>query len=444
MKCHSIPIVAVEGEGQRIEFKEGFSRLDRELVAFANASGGSVFIGISDNGVVRGADMSNHRQGEIVDIGRNCDPPISLDFIRHPEKVLEVIVNEGPDKPYRCKDGFFLRVGPSCRKLDRNEIASLIVRQGNFHYDELTNSNCLYPDDFDALKLEKFLALCGVSVHADPANVLCSLDCAKQTGKGLRLSNAAVLFFARQPQRFLKESYVTGVRYAGVDRLTVIDRKDLYGDIITIIEESIAFVARHTNAEQRILAGQTRHEHRYEYPPVAVREALINAAMHRDYYNDSSHIFIHIFSDRMEIENPGGLPGGLALEELGERSVRRNRSIADLLYRAGYVEKIGSGIQRMRKALEENNNPPLTISVTNYFVLRFFPKVRTSNEISLTARQAALVGAMQNGNPLSASEVAVIINASPDSALRELRVLLDHGIVTREGTGRSTRYRITG
>lgn len=441
MKLKTVDIIALEGEGQRIEFKEGLSRLDREIVAFANTSGGSVFVGIRDDGAITGTDCSNRRQSEILDLGRNCDPPIGLKFIKHTGNVMEVIVEEGNDKPYRCKDGFFLREGPSCIKLSRNEIVSLIIRQGNYHYDEMYNNDFSFLKDFDEKKFVRFLKLCNVSIQADPTSILSSLDCAKTVHGKTLLNNAAILFFAKQPQRFFKESYVTCVRYGGEDRIKIIDRKDHYGDIITLIEEALAFIERNTSVEQRVVAGQVRHQNIYEYPLIAIREAVINAVMHRDYFNDSSHVFIHIFSNRMEIENPGGLLGGLTIEELGERSVRRNRTIADLLYRAGFVEKIGSGIQRMQQALSENNNPPLSISTTNYFVVRFYPRVRTAKDVSLSARQALILQTFQNRAFFTISDVAGIIGASADTALREMRELLKLQVIEKEGIGKSTRYK---
>ena len=128
----------------------------------------------------------------------------------------------------------------------------------------------------------------------------------------------------------------------------------------------------------------------YEYSPVAVREALVNAVTHRDYLYDSSHVYVHMFPDYIEIENPGGLYRGLTVEDLGKRSVRRNRLIADLLQRSGFVERIGSGFSRMKMALAENNNPPLEVSVTNFFNIRFYKRLEKVNPSLLSPRQVKI------------------------------------------------------
>jgi len=223
----------------------------------------------------------------------------------------------------------------------------------------------------------------------DARSLLTSLDVAESDGTALRLRQAGVLFFAKEPQRFLRESHVTAVRYEGTDRLSVVDRAELMGDPVAMIEDTMRFIRRNVSARQ-IITGEARHREVREYPLVAIREAIINAVMHRDYCYDASHTYVHVFADRLEVENPGGLPIGMQIEDLGKRSVRRNRVIADLLFRAHYVERIGSGIQRMERALAENGNPPMEISASNFFVLKFYPSFPQSGSEVLTPRQSQL------------------------------------------------------
>jgi len=105
-------IVCAEGEGRKIEFKAKITALAREIVAFANASGGSLLLGISDDGKIVGVEDSNRLRSQVQDIANGCDPRISVRIVPH-GKVLEIVVPEGADKPYRCKDGLFLRIGPN-------------------------------------------------------------------------------------------------------------------------------------------------------------------------------------------------------------------------------------------------------------------------------------------------------------------------------------------
>jgi len=99
-------------------------------VAFANAGGGTLLVGIDDDGHLSPVDLSNRFVSQIQDIARNCDPPVVAELHRHPQGVLEVTVPEGVDKPYRCKGGFFLRVGPNTQKLSSDEIVRLVLSEG--------------------------------------------------------------------------------------------------------------------------------------------------------------------------------------------------------------------------------------------------------------------------------------------------------------------------
>ena len=107
----SLKVICAEGEGQKVEFKSRFSDLAKEIVAFANASGGSIFLGISDDGQITGVEDSNRLRSQIQDIANNCDPRIPIRIVPH-DRVLEIIVPEGSDKPYRCNDGFSCASAP--------------------------------------------------------------------------------------------------------------------------------------------------------------------------------------------------------------------------------------------------------------------------------------------------------------------------------------------
>ena len=263
----NLRLIIVEGEGQKFEFKERLSRLDREIVAFANASGGSVFLGIADDGQIIGIEVTNELASRVQDIARNCDPPVSITLHKHRrEKVLEIRVTEGTQKPHQCSDGFFLRTGPNSQKLKRQEIVDIAVSSGSYHFDETLNARFRYPRDFSRTTFKRYLEMSGIQIQADRESILLSLDVAEQRGGKLSFRQSGVLFFAKQPQRFLKESMVTCVRYQGADRFNIIDRAEILGDPITMIEAALQFVKRNMNVAYEI-NGQAQHKERYTYPP---------------------------------------------------------------------------------------------------------------------------------------------------------------------------------
>lgn len=443
---NTLELALSEGEGLTIEFKERISNLDREIVAFANTVGGVIYLGVDDQGKIIGISIDNSLKSQITDIAYNCDPSIQIQLKAHPkDKVLAIHVDKGLNKPYRCKDGFFVRNGPSTQKLRRDEIVALIQQNGNFRFDESINERFSFPKDFSQNALDEYLKISGIVTHAKAKDILESLNAAQFVEEQLKFTNAGVLFFAEKPQEFFPESYITAVKYKTNERFSIIDKKDFMGSLITQITDSLAFVIRHMNVEPNIHVEKGPYmgsrKDIYDYSPIAIREAIVNAVAHRDYYYDSSHIYIHMFPDYIEIENPGGLFRGLTIEDLGKRSVRRNRLIADLLQRAGFVERVGSGFSRMEKDLEENNNPPLEVSVTNFFNIRFYKRLERVDQSQLTSRQQEIYRLLCNRDQMTKKEIANQINISEDTAIRELQRLIDLEIINKTGIGRATVYR---
>jgi ATP-dependent DNA helicase RecG len=178
----------------------------------------------------------------------------------------------------------------------------------------------------------------------------------------------------------------------------------------------------------------------YDYPPIAIREAIVNAVTHRDYLYDGSHIYIHMYPDHIDIESPGGLYSGLTVEDLGRRSVRRNRLIADLLHRARYIERVGSGFDRMKESLRKNKNPEFEVSATNFFSIRFFKRSQDFNLQKLTKRQLSIYYSFIERKQLTKKELVLHHQFSDDTIMRELKVLIAFGLIEKQGIGKASYY----
>jgi len=143
-----LEIILQEGEGQTIEFKESFtSFVVRDIVAFANSIGGKVFIGVDDTGKIKGINITNKLKSQVTDMARNCDPFIPV-YLQTLGNVLAVIVDEGVNKPYQCKEGFFLRQGPNSQKLTRDQIIQFYIDENKIKFDSQINIKFKYPEDF--------------------------------------------------------------------------------------------------------------------------------------------------------------------------------------------------------------------------------------------------------------------------------------------------------
>ena len=338
------------GEGYRIEFKKAVGKTFlNEVSAFANSSGGHILLGVSDKGVVEGIDSNNSTRSQIQDALNQLEPRINA-TIEIKKNIIVVHVPEGSDKPYKSPGGFFMRVGPNSQKMTRNEIIASFQREGRVRFEELVSEKAHFEKDFDPKAFNHFLKVSEISPTIGQEDLLKNLDCLDSKKQ---LTNLGVLFFAKNIEFIMNHARVDCILFRGTDRVKILDRKEYKGNIIDNIEDTLAFVQRHISTEY-IIAKETRREEVSDYPNPALREAITNAICHRDYFTRETPVSVEVFEDRIEIRNPGGLPSGLNLEKFGIQSFPRNPSIASMLHKANYVERAGTGISRIRAAIESH------------------------------------------------------------------------------------------
>jgi len=372
MRQTDLDILLHEGEGSMLEYKESFSSsLARELVAFANSAGGKILIGVRDDGAIAGVHDSNDLRAKVQDIARNCDPPVKV-LVEPLGKVVVVHVRESENKPVQCREGFFWRQGAGTQKLSRDEIRDFFRSEGSVRFDLAVCRKFRYPRDFDREKYDAWVRESGLTHRGRVEDVLVNIEAAERVAGRLLLRNAGVLFFAKDVRHFFPQAYVTCLLAKGRDKADILDRKDFCGGVVSDIEESLRFIERNTRTAYRI--EKLRREEVPEYPMRALREAITNAVMHRDYFEAGANVFVEIYDDRIEVSNPGGLPKGLTPAELGTRSVRRNPLIADLLHRIAFIEKAGTGIRRMREDAKKNRSPQPTFRANGFFTATFRPR----------------------------------------------------------------------
>jgi len=362
-------LILEEGEGYKIEFKETFAGLDKEMVAFANASGGRLFLGITDNEEVKGVKISNKLKSQVQDIANNCQPAIPI-TINEFNNILVVTVKGGVDKPYKCSSGFYTRVGPNSQKLSRNEIVEFFKSEGKIRYDELINLKFDFETHFDMKKFDKFLRFAGISRVMDTQDILVNLGVAeKQEGK-IIFNNTGIFFFARNLQEIYYHTAVTCALFKGVEKVDVLDRRDFNEDIVGNVDGAMNFLKQYIPLRYE-MTGEPRRREIPEIPYGALREAVINAVAHRDYFEKGSNVMVEMFDDRIEITNYGGLVRGLKPEDFGKKSVLRNPNIANLLHRIGYIEKMGTGISKMQRLIKNAGLPPIRFEFGSFFTAMF-------------------------------------------------------------------------
>jgi ATP-dependent DNA helicase RecG len=282
MNKDELQLILEEGEGYRIEFKESITSIDKELVAFANSSGGRIFFGISDDKEIKGVNITNKFKSQIQDIANNCQSPIKI-ILEEFENILLINVREGEDKPYKCSSGFYIRVGPNSQKLSRNEIIEFCKAEGKIRFDELINLKFDYNIHFDPKKLEYFLKLAGISKVLDAPTVLTNLGVAERQEGKVIFNNTGILFFSKNLQDIYFHTAITCALYKGTEKVDVLDRRDFNEDLISSIDRTMNFLKQYIPLRYE-MTGEPRRKEIPEIPYEALREAIINAAAHRDYF----------------------------------------------------------------------------------------------------------------------------------------------------------------
>lgn len=374
MNQADLRILVQQGEGTTLEFKENLSAsLARDLVAMANTIGGRILLGVRDDGTIIGVKDSNNLRARIQDIARNCDPPVQV-VVEGVEDVVVITVRQSAAKPVQCGDGFFWRQGAATQKLNRDEIRDFFRAEGAIRFDLAPCPQFRYPQDFDRAKFNAWLKLSGITGRPRTEDVLVNIEAAERAGDKLLFRNAGVLFFAKNVRHFFNQAYITCLLAKGIDKVHILDRKDFDGGIVEDIEDALRFIERNTRLAYRIEG--LRRENIPEYPMKALREAITNAVMHRDWFIEGANVFVEIYDDRIEIVSPGGLPKGMTLSDLGRKSVRRNALIADLLHRIGYIEKAGTGIKRIRDEAREGGYPQPEWQANGFVTAIFRPNAQ--------------------------------------------------------------------
>lgn len=339
------------GEGARLEFKESFSKELRKeikftICSFCNTLGGKVLIGVKDGREIVGVDFDNKVLSEIEHIGREINPNIKLK-VDYCDEVRVIVIEVFQSSELHSVNGaFFIREGSMTVKLvDPDEVRSLFEIRNKLSFEEGFCDKFSFPNDFVFDKFKNFLKLAKIEGATDS-------DMLERLGlfKDGKLNNAGALFFCDDVRKFFLQANVSCVLYEGTSGVNILARREFTSDILSNYNDSYEFILSKLN-NNYIIKGIDREE-RLELPKKAIREALVNAFVHRDYWSNS-HIQVDIHLDRVEISNPGGLPMSFDRSKFGLLSMARNPLLMGLMLRAGKVEKLGSGVKRIKDEMED-------------------------------------------------------------------------------------------
>ena len=367
------------GEDSRWEFKQvefAGSRptsparddLADEVIAFGNANGGVLLLGVTDDGLIQGMSREqmvalSHLMVEVCT--DSIEPALRID-VNHREldgKAFVVVEVPRGDSLHERGGRSWIRVGASKRRLTGDERMRLAQRRAQARY--LWFDRQAVPDTgFETLSERLWGPLLSVAGAADPIRGLANMRLlARDEADVFRATVAGVLLCARVPQHWLPQAVMTATHYRGRDRASEqLDAQEIDGPLQSQIADGMKFVARNMRVAAR---KSPARENLPQYSTAAVFEALVNAVAHRDYSMSSRRIRLSMFADRLEIDTPGQLPNGMTIENMHTTQATRNEVIASVFgrlpvgdvpgsaHRAFLMERRGDGVAIILKETQE-------------------------------------------------------------------------------------------
>ena len=428
-------------EGKTLEFKRSLDSPQgvlRSLCAFANTAGGTLLVGVEDRTrSVCGVDDPLGMEERIASLVSDSILPLLVPEIEllswRKTQILAVTVHPSQNRPHYLRregaeQGTYVRVGSTNRKAD----AALIAEMRRYAHGESFDEQPLPDLDSEAIDFRAASELFAPVRQLTKSDLFTLRLFTTYQGKAVPTVGGILLFGKNRLERF-PDAWIQADRFAGTDKRRIIDHTELSSSPIVAIEDAIAFIHKHLRRGAEI--GTVRRKDLWSLPPVAVREAVINAVVHADYAQRGAPVRIALYDDRLEIENPGLLPFGLVVDDIRRGISRlRNRVIGRVFHELGFIEQWGSGIQRMTAAcLDAGLAPPELEEIG----LRFRVTLRTAvvGRQEIDAVDQAILDLLANGAGRSTAEIATHIERSPRATRSRLIGLIDRKLVIEIGTG---------
>jgi len=420
--------------------------------SFANYKGGRILVGVGDKGKIIGVDIGKNTIERLTDmIIDNTESKIypEISTIKSNDKNLVLIsVKPSPQKPHTANGRPFKRVGKNTKAMSQSEYESLLLEKNRhkMKFDIEICEEAIF-EDISARKISWYLKErekarnISHKTNMTTKELLINLKCLIN-GKP---TNAGILFFGKYPQRFMPNARLRVVKFKGNDVINpTLDSVTCEGTLPEIIDLAEDFIRKNI----RLLGTRTeksfRREDKFEYPIKAVREAVINAMIHRNYF-ESGDVRVFIFDNRIEITNPGTFPKGVTPEHPEHKPV--NEILCQLIFDIGQIEKYGSGIKMMRSLSKEwgNKEPYYKLSPISSTII-FESQIKESSYIELSSieklneRQKKAIEYLKEYGKTTRRDYEKINKTTKRTSVRDLNELLKNSIIKTIGKGPSQYY----
>ena len=455
MTKQSITKLIKQPESETFEKKPSLSDIGRMVEvasSFANHKGGKILVGASDKGKIIGVDIGKNTIERLTDmIIDNTEPKIypEISTLKTGDKNLILIsVKPSSQKPHTANGRPFKRVGKNTKAMSQSEYESLLLEKNRhkMKFDIEICEEAIF-EDISTRKISWYLKErekarnISHKTNMTTKELLTNLKCLIN-GKP---TNAGILFFGKYPQRFMPNARLRVVKFKGNDVINpTLDSVTCEGTLPEMIDLAEDFIRKNI----RLLGTRTeksfRREDKFEYPIKAVREAVINAMIHRNYF-ESGDVRVFIFDNRIEITNPGTFPKGVTPEHPEHKPV--NEILCQLIFDIGQIEKYGSGIKMMRSLSKEwgNKEPYYKLSPISSTII-FESQIKESSYIELSSieklneRQKKAIEYLKEHGKTTRRDYEKINKTTKRTSVRDLNELLKNSIIKTIGKGPSQYY----
>jgi ATP-dependent DNA helicase RecG len=445
------------GESETAEFKKStgeWKEIIKTISAFSNTRGGVILVGVGDKGNLIGASVGKGTIEDLVNkIIAHTEPKIYPEIGVQTLNGKEIITIKVELYPYDVVLAFgkpFKRMGKNTVKMGKDEYTRKIIEihRKDLYFDAQICTGESF-SDIDVKKIEAFIKKARNERKLDIDKSLP----VEETLRKLKLindggiTNAAVLLFGKAPQSFFIQAEIKCIKFNGTDVSSdMLDFKDIGGDLFAQVEDAENFIFNNISRKAWIEEGKIERQEKWEYPPGAIREALVNAIVHRD-YRSSGKAQVRIYDDRIEFWNPGSLPKGWTTDTLKKEHTSEpfNPLIFRMFSWVRYVEEIGSGTNKIVEWCKRWGLPEPEFGTSGSSIFVRLRKDILNEEylrkLGLNERQIKAVMYVKEKGRITNKEYQAEFNTSKPTATRDLSELVEKKIFDMVGSGkRNIRY----
>jgi ATP-dependent DNA helicase RecG len=415
------------------------------ISAFSNTDGGTLFCGVKSKRNVTGFDCSEKKihllTTKIID--KMGISPIITCFNWEDKTILRIDVKKSPN-PISYNGRYYKRIHNKNTRISGDQLQEFFLTGTN--WDGMTNDYSIEEIDEESLRKFTRKAVRRGRLIADDKEEVPEILLKLNLLVDGRLTNAAIILFGRDPQKYFTNALIRVLRFK--DDVNIYDRR-VTGNLFQQAEEAEEAIKNSINVKFEIKGKLTREEV-WDYPLKAIREALINSIVHRDYFKFQVQTQIKIFDDQIWFFNPGELFGGLTIEKLQtpHPSSTRNPLIAEMFFKAGLVEVHGSGIPQMMKSLENAGLPEPDFKEEfagfSVYLLKNVYDKEYLKSLGLNHSQIQAVSHIQEHGSLTMSDFLRISPGINERTLRRyLADLVDKKLIIAIGEKKGRKYELS-